>query len=454
LNGLLEKANAQLDSARSTETANKQNYEMLKQSLVDQVRFDTKDMDAAKTNLAASGESKAAAEGDLAVTNKALGADTQELGELHQECMTKAEEFEASTKSRGEELKACGVAKKAIIDSTGGASDITYGLNQVSLLQISSRNVEVVRFVRDLARKQGSKALAQLASQMASAAQLRSGDDVFSKIKGLISDMLEKLEAEAAEDANLKAFCDKEYKESNAKKADNEADVAKLSAKLDEAKARSAQLKQAVAQLQKELADMASSQASMDKLRAEEKGQYDHDKPEMEAGLEGVKIALKVLREYYAKGDKAHAANEGGASGVVGLLEVIEADFSQGLAEMTSIEQTGAAEYDQQTKENAVTKTTKDQDVKYKTKEFTSLDKKVAELTSDREGVQAELDAVLEYLKKLDDQCISKVESYAERKDRREAELAGLKEALEILSGESMLLQRGTVRKLRGVRAH
>merc|ERR1719386_257471 len=115
----------------------------------------------------------------------------------------------------------------------------------------------------------------------------------------------------------------------------------------------------------------------MDKLRADEKAQYDHDKPEMEAGLEGVKIALKVLREYYAKGDKAHAANEGGASGVVGLLEVIEADFSKGLAEINSTEQAAAAEYEQQTKENAVTKTTKDQDVSYKTKEYTGLDKKL-----------------------------------------------------------------------------
>ena len=61
---------------------------------------------------------------------------------------------------------------------------------------------------------------------------------------------------------------------------------------------------------------------------------------------------------------------------------------------MTSTEQTAASEYDRETKENEITKATKDQDVKYKTKEAKGLDKAVAEATADRSGVQEELDAV------------------------------------------------------------
>ena len=44
--------------------------------------------------------------------------------------------------------------------------------------------------------------------------------------------------------------------------------------------------------------------------------------------------------------------------------------------------------YDRATKENAIEKTVKDQDVKYKTQESVSLDKAVAEASSDRAGVQ------------------------------------------------------------------
>merc|ERR550537_1600105 len=79
----------------------------------------------------------------------------------------------------------------------------------------------------------------------------------------------------------------------------------------------------------------------------------------------------------------------------------------------------------------------KDADVKYKTKEKAGLEKQVSEFTSDIEGEQKELDAVLEYYDKLKPGCIAKPMTYEERKKRREAEIAGLKQALAILEGET-----------------
>merc|ERR1719473_2680306 len=165
----------------------------------------------------------------------------------------------------------------------------------------------------------------------------------------------------------------------------------------------------------------------MDKIRAEEKAAYEKNSAEMEKGLNGIKTALKVLRDYYAKADKAHSSADGASTGIIGLLEVCESDFSKGLAEMVATEEEAAALYEQETKENAVEKVTKTKDAEYKKKEYVGLDKAVATASSDRSGVQTELDAVMEYIKELDDKCIAKVESYAERKRRREAELAGLK---------------------------
>merc|ERR1719321_2064164 len=123
------------------------------------------------------------------------------------------------------------------------------------------------------------------------------------------------------------------------------------------------------------------------------------------------------------------------------MLEVVESDFSKGLAEIIAVEDAAAADYEKQTKENEIAKTTKEQDVKYKTKEAKSLDKAVAEHSSDRDGLQTELDAVLDYWEKIQEQCVAKPEPYEERKKRREAEIAGLKEALGILEGEALLLQ-------------
>merc|ERR1719281_756980 len=119
---------------------------------------------------------------------------------------------------------------------------------------------------------------------------------------------------------------------------------------------------------------------------------------------------------------------------------------------MVSTEENAQATYDAASKENEITTATKDQDVKYKGKESVSLDKAVAEDTSDRAGVQSELDAINEYLGKLESMCIAKAEPYEETVRRREAEIAGLKQALEILSGEAVLLQ--SKRSLRGVKHH
>merc|ERR1740121_3515919 len=221
-----------------------------------------------------------------------------------------------------------------------------------------------------------------------------SGDDPFAKIKGLISDMIEKLEAEAAEDAAHKAFCDKELSENEEKEADKIAEIEKLTTKIDEWSARSAQLKEEVATLERELAALAKAQQTMDKIREDEKALYDKNRPELEKGLEGVKLALKILRDYYASDGKAHSAAEGASSGIIGLLEVIESDFSKNLAEMISTEEAAASKYEEQTKQNAVDKTNKEQDVKYKTEEAASRDKETAEAKDDREGVQKELDAV------------------------------------------------------------
>merc|ERR1719456_89191 len=441
LEGLLEKAKAELDDARKTETADLHNFELMAQGLADEIKYGEKELAEAKTALAAAQEAKAGAEGDLAVTAKALAADIKALADLHQDCMTKAEEFEAETKSRGEELKALAMAKKVIQEATGGeggGADLA--------------NFEALRFVRDLARKQHSTLLTQLAQRMSAAVRYgaRSGEDPFAKVKGLIKEMIERLQADAEAEANQKAYCDKELAETNTKKDEKTDEIAKLNAAIDRMSARSAQLKDEVAALQKELAELAATQAEMDKIRQEEKEIYETNRPEMEEGIEGVKLALKILREYYAKEDKAHAAAEGAASGIIGLLEVCESDFMKGLAEMISTEEAAVAEYEKETKENEIRKATMEQDVKYKTKEFTELDQAIAENTSDRDAVQAELDAVLEYLKKLEDMCIAKPESYEERVKRREAELAGLREALEILEGEAVLLQRASTRRLRG----
>merc|ERR1719291_508552 len=161
---------------------------------------------------------------------------------------------------------------------------------------------------------------------------------------------------------------------------------------------------------------------------------------------------MKVLKDYYSSDGDDHGAASGAGSGIIGLLEVIESDFSQGLAEIEANEDNAARAYKQETDENQVETASKQQDVKFKSQEVTSLEKQISDNSADRTSVQSELDAVLEYKASLKKQCVAKPESYEERKGRREAEIAGLKEALSTLEGQSFL-QRSSRHVQRHLRA-
>jgi predicted nucleic acid-binding Zn-ribbon protein len=467
LEDMKDKAESELDELRKAEGNAKHNFNMLKQSLEDQIGADTTDLDQEKSSKAGAEEGKATAEGDLVVTTKELADVSAELATASSNCMQTAADHEATVTARTEELGVIAEARKIIAEATGGAASQTY-----SLLQISSRSdlkkSEVITVIKNLAKTHHSSALAQLASRVDAVVKYGAsgGEDVFTKIKGLISDMITKLEKEAEEDATEKAYCDEELAKTEAKHGELTDDISKLSAKIDKAAATSAKRKEEVKELQAELAALAKEQTQLDAIRSEEHGDYSTAKADLEAGINGVQKALGVLRDYYGgasfvQGDfssmmqqpampEKHAKAGGAGSSIINLLEVCESDFSSNLAKEETQEADAVSEYEKVTQENKVSKTTKDQDVKYKTQEFKSLDKEISELSGDKGTASTELAAVNEYYGKLKDRCIAKPQSYEERKARREEEIAGLKEALQVLEEETAFVQRKRKGGLRG----
>merc|ERR1712224_351014 len=115
-----------------------------------------------------------------------------------------------------------------------------------------------------------------------------------------------------------------------------------------------------------------------------------------------------------------------------------------GLAEARTVEKQSQDEYDKLAEDSKMLKTTKELEIKGKQSEVKSLKVAITDLSSDKDALTGELDAVLAYLDKLKPQCEVKVPSYEERKAAREQEIEGLKNALDILA-EPALLQTGSV---------
>merc|ERR1719324_285976 len=416
LEDMKEKAVAMRNDQQKAEMKAQHSYEMLAQSL--------------KNELAIDGKAK------------------EYLSGLSQDCQTKAQDWEMSQKGRAEELEALTQARKIIAEKTGGATSRAYDLIQVNSGSKSSNVVsgKILDALRRIGKNSNDVALSQLSLRVSAAFEMTSGADVFAKVKGMITEMIDKLVAEAAEEADHKAWCDKETAETQEKIDDHTATVEKLTAKIDKAAAAIAQLTESIAQLQSELAEIAKQQAKMDEMRVEEKAAFEAAKKDYTDGVEGITMALQLLRDYYAAPAEefmqqpevsVHAASSDAATGIIGILEVAQSDFSKLLADAEVEEEAAVKAYEKMTHENEVAKTMKTADSKYQTKEKAGLEKSVAEHKEDREGEQAEFDAVMDYYAKVKPGCTTKPMTYEERKKRREAEIAGLKEALTILEAES-----------------
>merc|ERR1712228_772801 len=200
-----------------------------------------------------------------------------------------------------------------------------------------------------------------------------------------------------------------------------------MTSRLDRAVAKSAQLKAEIKVLDSELAALAKDQANMDKIRQEENAAFTTAKSDLELGLTGVRKALDLLREYYGGAAAAmlqddskfgaylqqpaapvkHGKSSGAGGSIIDVLEVCESDFATNLAKEEAEEADAQSQYEKVSQENAVTKTTKEQDVKYKTQEAKAQDKTAAEYTADRETSNAEYAAVMEYYGKIKDRCIT-----------------------------------------------
>jgi len=313
----------------------------------------------------------------------------------------------------------------------------------------------IVKKLKTLAKSSHSFALMEMATA--------AGSDPFGKIRGLIEDMVAKLINEANEEATQKAFCDEELGKSKKSQATKTATLDKIQSRLDQASATKAQLEEAIKELESEVAQIDASQAEATKMRTDEHTAYVKSSKDFKDSAEATERAIVVLKEYYegagslvqvnsAKRPEFGGAKSDAGSSIISILEMAAEDFTSTYTEIETEEMEKAKSYQTMTEENHIAKTTKLADAKGKASEVKSLTVALENNGQDKDMVGKELDAVLTYLDKLRPQCETKVMSYQEKKARRESEIEGLKEALQILDGQSVLLQEGA-KKLSAVRA-
>merc|ERR1719386_687814 len=457
------KAEDTLSALRKKEMSDAQSFAMLEQGLKDEISHGEDKLSTAKKSKAANEQANQEASGGLVATQKSKAADEEYAGTLKTECESKASEWEARQKSATEEMGAIDKAKEILV---GGVKAFVQVKTRTSRWNpddedesdaVTARRQKVVNILKNLSKTHHSFAFAQMASMASS--------DPFVKIRGLIEDMIAKLVKEAEEEATQKAFCDAEMGKSKKSQDEKTMTLDKLQSRMDGASTTMAQNAEAIKTLEAEVAAIDKAQAEATEIRTTEHEDYLVASKDFKDSAEAVAKAIEVLKNFYegsfiqvkattnlkSKQPEFGGAKSDIASTIISVLEMSEEDFTTLLAETEATEDEAAKAYATLTDENKISKATKETEAKGKASEVKSLTVQLGHSKEDHASVSKELDAVNAYVDKLRPQCEEKAMSYEEKKARREAEIAGLKNALEILSGDGLALVQ-TKRNLRQIK--
>jgi len=435
LKGLLSKFKAELAEVQEAESNRAHEFALVQLHLKDTIAKDESDKKE-KTIVSKKTQAESArAKGELAASKAQNVEDENMLADTTATLKAKMSAYEENQKVRTAELEAIAQALEIVSspEVAGGSAAAASFLQLRSSRRSSSDGQRVADFLQSKALALNSRALASLSADMA--------ESPFAKVVEMIEGMIEKMKQEAAEEADHKAWCDEQLKENKLKRDKKSAQSNTLSADIDGLSAKIADMENSVTTLVKEQADLTSAMQGATALRETEKAENAKTVADATAGMSAVQKALVILKEFYsAKGEaflqqvpelKSYKGMASG--GVIGMLEVIESDFSRLKMETAASEKVGAAEYDRFMAESTSAK-----ESKHKVETKLRLDKDQSEFDrveakKDLDNVSQELAKANEYFEDLKPACLQVKVSHADRAARRQEEIEALKEAYSIL---------------------
>jgi uncharacterized protein YoxC len=281
-------------------------------------------------------------------------------------------------------------------------------------------------------------------------------EDPFVKVKKMIKDLIVRLMEEANEESEHKGWCDQELSTNKQTRDTKSSQVEELTSTKDALTAE-------IAKLMEEAADLTAAIASIDAAVAEATAQRQAESAKNKETIKdaqeaqtAVSQAVAVLKEFYAKAatatalvqqpevdapetfDKAYKGMGGESGGVLGMLEVIQSDFSRLEVETTAEEEEGSDAFERFSAESDKDKSVKNKTLQHKINTKASKNGDLMDCVKDLKATQEELDAALAYFDKLKPNCVDAGVSYADRVQRREDEIESLQEALRILEGQDI----------------
>jgi len=298
-----------------------------------------------------------------------------------------------------------------------------------------------------------------LKSVALSSLALHLGDDPFTKVKGLIQALIERLLKEATAEATKKGFCDTELGKATKERDYRLADTKALDTEAQALEIKEAELKEEMELLSSALETLHSDLDTATTLRGEEKEDNAKTLKQAKEGLEAVTEAVKILKVFYKQAAKAkvllqaspvdedtagagfsgaYKGKQEKSTGIIGMLEVIASDFERTIRTTEAAEKKAQEEFVEFDRVSKADISGKDTKKTLDGEDLVTTQNTLAQKLEDLESNQKLLDSALLRLEDLKPTCIDLTMPYEERVAKREEEIAALKRALCILDTEGV----------------
>jgi len=343
--------------------------------------------------------------------------------------------------------------------------------DELSFLQVSASTPKSKALRKKMINFLSSKA-DELRSPVLSTLLVKMADTPtpFAKVKQMISDLITRLEDEAAAEAGQKEWCDDEMATATSNRDAAQREVESLTALKTEKSSLVDSLTEQITTLSQEIADLQKALNEDTVLREEDQVTNRKTVADATAGEAAVSNAIDILNSFYnpsfiqqapsntaegyerfvAEGagsdgktvdDMAPAAGDLGAYGgktdasksIIGLLEVIKSDFENSISKTNTAEDAAQGAYDtfKSDTETDISDKGTLKETKEGEKETAELD--IAQADADLKTQNEALQLALDELEKLKPVCVDSGMSYEERTARRLQEVDALKQALKLL---------------------
>jgi predicted nucleic acid-binding Zn-ribbon protein len=442
-------------------------FERKRLGLQNEVKFAAKDRAEKEEILEGKEEELHATQEAKGEENSAMGSDQAFLDQLTSECETKAADWDQRSKARADELKALSEALTTLEEGAAGQYAANKKLNlaqkPTSFLQLRGTTTEALQMAA-AARAQiklvkDAKALHSPVLSV-TAMKVKLLADHFVKVRGIIKDLIEKLEADAEAEATQKGFCDENMAAALQDRDTSNAQIEEAMATISKLEAEKAELQTEIEDLKKAIANNLKALNEATELRNAEKAENQATVETATEGKNAVDLAISILKDFYDNafiqtkkyvppnsdrsgktvGDMAPEApsgsyhgNQGASKGILGLLDVILSDFERTIETTEDAEAAAQASFDQFEADTNADNEAKETEIDTKTKRIADIEDELVETTEDKDDASTLKKNALAELEKLKPMCVEGEETYEERVAKREKEIQSLKDAMEML---------------------